>query len=93
MGLSEDETGRGDTETSDTVQGRDPSLAAKGHKVKSCLREFCDTSLKKRGEDLVNLSVCLKHKGLNKNRRRGKRHREKETGQSGFMEEGENSVL
>jgi len=53
-------TGRGDTETSDTVQGRDPSLAAKGHKVKSCLREFCDTSLKKRGEDLVNLSVCLK---------------------------------
>lgn len=93
MGLSEDETGRGDTESWDTVQGWDLSLAAKGHKVKSCLRELCDTSLKKREEDLVNLSVCLKHKGLNKNRRRGKRQKEKEMGQSGFMEEGENSVL
>lgn len=41
----------------------------------------------------MNLSVCLKHKGLNKNRRRGKRQKEKETGQSGFMEEGENSAL
>lgn len=89
VGLSKSETGGGDAETSVAEPGRDPSLAAKGQQVKSCLREFSDTRLKKPREDLANLFVCLKHKGLNKNRRWGKRQKEKETGQSGFTEERE----
>lgn len=73
VGLSENETGSGDAETSVEALGRDPSLAARGQWVKSRLREFSDTRLKKLREDLANFFVCLKHKGLNKYRRQGKR--------------------